>query len=139
MYLQLNFFLSSLAKENKCLFLFVRFSLMKTRSIALNENTFQVSIASIALNENTFQVSSIDENTFQVSIALNSFTAPLHYCCSSIPATDPLMPETTDRYDSEHWYLLECVSKMAFLTLATKLQRVTQCICLWQQTEFSAT
>ena len=31
MYFQLNFFLSSLAKENKCLFLFVRFSLMKTR------------------------------------------------------------------------------------------------------------
>ena len=32
MYFQLNFFLSSLSKENKCLFLFVRFSLMKTRS-----------------------------------------------------------------------------------------------------------
>jgi len=29
---QLNFFLSSLAKENKSLFLLVRFSLMKTRS-----------------------------------------------------------------------------------------------------------
>ena len=32
MYFQLNCFLSSLAKENKCLFLLVRFSLMKTRS-----------------------------------------------------------------------------------------------------------
>jgi len=38
MYLQLNFFLSSLAKENKCLFLFVRFS---NHQVQCNIPTFE--------------------------------------------------------------------------------------------------